>query len=54
MKHLDIIIVILAIILCAVLLVTNLTGAILETGNWGLSFQVEGEPPAGPASASDL
>lgn len=54
MKHLDIIIVILAIILCAVLLITNLTGAILETGNWGLSFQVEGEPPAGPASASDL
>lgn len=54
MKKLDILIVILAIVLCGVLLVMSFTGAVLETGNWGLSFQVEGQPPAGPASTSDL
>ena len=54
MKKLDIIIVILAVVLCAVLLVMNFSGGVLETGNWGLSFQVEGQPPAGPVSPSEL
>ncbi len=54
MKRLDILIVILAVVLCVVLLAMNFTQAALETGNWGLSFQTEGQPPAGPVSASDL
>ncbi len=54
MKYVDILIVILAVVLCAVLLIINMTGAVLETGNWGLSFQTEGQPPVGPASVSNL
>ncbi len=54
MKKIDIAIIVLAIVLCGVLLFMSFSGEILETGNWGLSFPVEGQPPAGPASVSDL
>ena len=26
----------------------------IETGSWGLSFQIEGQPPVGPANAAVL
>ena len=29
-------------------------GQVVETGSWGLSFQTEGAPPSGPASAEQL
>jgi len=29
-------------------------GGVLETGNWGLSFPMEGKSPVGPASAAQL
>ena len=42
--------------LCAViaLVIAQFTGETVETGAWGLSFQQEGQPPSGPASAKQL
>ena len=54
MEKLDMIIVFFAILLSIVLLITGFGGGVLETGSWGLSFQVAGQPPAGPASADAL
>lgn len=41
---------ILALVLCGAVLM----GAVVETGNWGLSFQKEGAAPEGPLSAQML
>ena len=54
MEKLDIIIVIFAILLSIVLLAAGFGGGVLETGSWGLSFQIAGQPPSGPASAEAL
>ena len=54
MEKMDFIIVLFAILLAVVLLLTGFGGAVLETGSWGLSFQVPGQPPAGPASSDAL
>lgn len=42
------------ILLGAVMGVLQFYGSSLETGAWGLSFQAEGQPPSGPASAGQL
>ena len=54
MEKLDIFIIVAAIVIAIALLVAGFGGAVLETGNWGLSFGVEGQSPAGPASKTDL
>ncbi|MBQ9148419.1 MAG: delta-lactam-biosynthetic de-N-acetylase [Oscillospiraceae bacterium] len=43
-----------AVVLALVLAAGILHGAVIETGNWGLSFQQEGAAPRGPASADVL
>ena len=37
-----------------ILLIAQFAGNTVETGAWGLSFRTEGQPPSGPASASQL
>lgn len=54
MKKMDTLIVLGAVALALVLLIAVFGGAVIETGSWGLSFQTEGTPPAGPASADTL
>ena len=54
MEKLDILIVLGAVALAIALLAAVFGGAVIETGSWGLSFQTEGTPPAGPASADTL
>ena len=54
MEKLDVVIVLGAVALALVLLIAVFGGAVIETGSWGLSFQTEGTPPAGPASADTL
>ena len=54
MEKMDIFIIAAAILIALVLLILGFGGAVLETGNWGLSFTVEGQSPAGPASPEDL
>ena len=43
-------------VLCATLLLTMqiFTGSVLQTGNWGLSFQTPGQAPGGPATSAQL
>ena len=43
-------------VICATLLLTMqiFTGSVLETANWGLSFQTEGQAPGGPATSAQL
>ena len=43
-----------AVCLAVILAVTQLSGLVLETGAWGLSFRTEGQPPAGPAGDKQL
>ena len=43
-----------AVIMALILAGQILSGSVLETGNWGLSFRAEGEAPIGPANASQL
>lgn len=54
MEKLDIIIIIAALVLCSVLLITSFGTEVMETGNWGLSFQTEGQAPSGPVSSDTL
>ena len=54
LEKLDILIVVLALVLCGMLLIFTFSGDALATGSWGLSFQVPGQAPAGPASAETL
>ena len=43
-------------VICATLLLTiqSLTGAVLQTASWGLSFQAQGQAPGGPATSAQL
>ena len=43
-----------AVFTAVALSITQFWGLALETGAWGLSFQTEGQPPSGPASAKQL
>jgi len=43
-----------AIVLALILAARIMTGAVLETGSWGLSFRSEGGAPIGPANAAQL
>ena len=43
-----------AVFAAIVLSVTQFWGLALETGAWGLSFPVAGQPPTGPASSKQL
>ena len=54
MRKRDLIILGGAILVAAVLTIRLLTGGVLETGNWGLSFPAEGAAPVGPADARTL
>lgn len=54
MEKLDIVIIVLAIVLCVVLVGTTIFGEVIETASWGLSFETEGLPPAGPVPADKL
>ena len=54
MRKRDLIILGSAIALALVLSIRLIFGGVLETGNWGLSFQSEGSAPIGPANAATL
>ncbi len=54
MRNRDLLILIGAILLAVILTVVIFRQAVLETGNWGLSFRQEGTAPLGPASIEDL
>ena len=54
MKKRDLIIIISAVILAAVLSVSIIFSQTIETANWGLSFRTEGVAPNGPASTAQL
>ena len=43
-------------VVCATLLLTmqTITGSVLQTGSWGLSFQTQGQAPGGPATSAQL
>ena len=43
-----------AVCAAVILAISQFWGMILETGAWGLSFQTQGQPPTGPASARQL
>lgn len=43
-----------AAVLCGVMLISGWLGAAVPTAGWGLSFQTEGQVPAGPLSAEKL
>jgi len=43
-----------ALLGAAVLVVNLLTGGVLQTGSWGLSFRQEGQTPVGPADSATL
>ncbi len=42
------------LVLTVLLSLPVLSGRVLETGAWGLSFRTEGQPPVGPASEAQL
>jgi len=54
MRKRDIWILACAICIALALAVSQLAGKALETGAWGLSYQQEGQPPAGPAGQKQL
>ncbi len=54
MRNRDLIILIGAILLAIILTVVIFRQAVLETGNWGLSFRQEGAAPLGPADSEQL
>ena len=54
MRKRDLVIVAVALVGAILGAVKVFTQDVLETGNWGLSFRQENEPPTGPATASQL
>ena len=54
MRKRDLLIAGFAILTALVLSLRLILGGALETGSWGLSFQVEGSAPIGPANAQTL
>lgn len=54
MEKMDIVVIVTALVLCAVLILSSFGMEVLETGSWGLSFPGEGQTPSGPASSEQL
>ena len=54
MRKRDLIIVLSALLIAALMGIFVITSGAIETGSWGLSFPSEGEPPHGPASGPHL
>ncbi len=54
MRKRDLIIVLSALLIAALMGIFVITSGAIETGSWGLSFPSEGEPPHGPASGHHL
>ena len=54
MRKRDLLIVTVALVGAVLGAVKVFTQGIVETGNWGLSFRQENEPPSGPATAAQL
>lgn len=54
MRKRDIIILLLALAGAVTAALTVLSGSVLETGSWGLSFRSEGSPPVGNAGMDQL
>lgn len=54
MRKKDFWILFVALAAAIILVVGQFSGKAIETGAWGLSFQQEGQPPAGPASPDQL
>ena len=54
MRKRDIFILLGALCVAAALAIHIMTGAVLETASWGLSFPTAGAPPKGPASQAQL
>jgi len=54
MRRRDIFIILGALCVVAALAIHIMTGNVLETASWGLSFRAEGSAPNGPASSAQL
>lgn len=54
MRKRDLILLLIALGVAAVLTVSVMTGSSVETGSWGLSFRTEGSAPVAPASIAQL
>ena len=54
MRKRDLILLLIALAAAAVLTVSVMTGSVVETGSWGLSFRTEGSAPVAPASTAQL
>lgn len=54
MRKRDLIIIIAALLVAAIMGICVITSGAIETGNWGLSFPTEGSAPHGPASVHAL
>ena len=54
MRKRDLIILTCALVLALLLTAQIITGSVLETGSWGLSFRTEGTAPIGPANSETL
>ena len=54
MRKKDILVLVGALCAAAALVIVQFSGAALETGAWGLSFQQQGQPPVGPAGNQQL
>ena len=54
MRKRDMIIIISALLMAAVMGIFVITSGVIETGSWGLSFPSEGSAPHGPASVQQL
>ena len=54
MRKRDLILLITALVVAAVLTIHLMHSDVMSTANWGLSFQTEGSAPHGPASSNQL
>ena len=54
MRKKDLVILFCALCAAVALVLTQFSGSAVETGSWGLSFQQEGQPPAGPEGNQQL
>ena len=54
MRKRDLILLLIALGVAAVLTISVMTGSSVETGSWGLSFRTEGSAPVAPASMAQL
>ena len=54
MRKKDILVLLGALCAAVALVITQMSGGVLQTGAWGLSFQQQGQPPVGPAGNQQL